>query len=75
MNQDNNTSLLPQQDNNHEDEIDLLDLIGVLFKHKWLIISITGLAALYILIYSIISLKLPPEKSFLPNLYTPQSLV
>ncbi|MDA3955462.1 hypothetical protein, partial [Oceanispirochaeta sp.] len=29
----------------------------------------------YILIYSIISLKLPPEKSFLPNLYTPQSLV
>lgn len=58
-----------------EDEIDLLDLIGVLFKHKWLIIITTGLAAVFILVFSIISLKLPPEKSFYPNVYKPVSTV
>jgi len=79
MNQENTPANIPPDiphpGNPAEDEIDLLDLIGVLFKHKWLIISMTGAAALFILIYSILSLKLPPDKSFLPNLYTPKSLV
>jgi tyrosine-protein kinase Etk/Wzc len=59
----------------NEDEIDLLDLIGVLFKHKLLIILITTIAMLGVLTYSIISLKLPPEISPLPNLYKPVSTV
>lgn len=59
----------------NEDEIDLLDLIGVLFRHKWLIIVTTAAAALLILLYSILSLKLPPEKSFLPNKFKPVSTV
>ncbi|MBF9016497.1 MULTISPECIES: hypothetical protein [unclassified Oceanispirochaeta] len=75
MNHENMPTNLPPQGNTTEDEIDLLDLIGVLFKHKLLIIGITGLAAVFILIYSIISLKLPAEKSYLPNFYTPKSLV
>ena len=58
-----------------EDEIDLLDLIGVLVRHKWLIIATTLAAAVLILSLSVISIMLPPEKSFLPNLYTPSSTV
>jgi len=74
MNQEQYPQNLPDQ-TTAEDEIDLLDLIGVLIKHKWLIIGMTGAAALFILVYSIISLKLPPEKSYLPNLFTPRSTV
>ncbi len=59
----------------NEEEIDLLDLIGVLFKHRRLIIGITVLAAVFVLVYSVISLKLPPEKSYLPNLYKSYSTV
>ena len=51
------------------DEISLLDLFAVLLRRKWLIIGITGAAMLFILVYSVISLKLPPEKSYLPNSY------
>lgn len=56
-----------------DDEISLLDLLGVLWKRKRLIISITVIAMVFIVIFSIISLVLPPEKSFLPNEYTPQA--
>ena len=58
---------------NEEDEISLLDLFAVLLKHKLMIILITGIAMIGVVIYSVISLKLPPEKSFLPNTYTPQA--
>ena len=57
------------------DEIDLLDLIGVLFKHKLLIILITSIAIICVVTYSIISIKLPPNKSPLPNYFKPISTV
>lgn len=53
-----------------DDEISLIDLFAVLLNRKWLIIIITAIAMVFILVYSIISLKLPPEDSFLPNTYT-----
>ena len=56
-----------------EDEIDLLDLFSVLLKRKWLIISITLLSMIGALVYAIGSLLLPPEKSYLPNEYTPKA--
>ena len=58
-----------------EDEIDLLDLIGTLFRRRRFIIVFTASASLFIVIFSIVSLKLPPEKSFLPNKYAPVSTV
>lgn len=64
---------IPNEDiNNQEkdDEISLIDLFAVLLRRKWLIIIITMLAAIGVVIYSVISLKLPPEKSYLPNTYT-----
>ena len=56
-----------------DDEISLIDLLAVLLKHKRMIIGITGLAMFAAVVISIISLKLPPEKSFLPNEYTPRA--
>ena len=56
---------------NEDDEISLLDLFAVLLKHKLMIILITAIAMIGVVIVSIISLKLPPEKSFMPNTYEP----
>ena len=58
---------------NNDDEISLLDLVAVLVKHKWLIIIITALAAFGSLAYAMGSLLLPPDKSYLPNVYTPKA--
>lgn len=56
--------------NNRDEEISLIDLFAVLLKHKFLIIGMTFAGALLAVIISIISIKLPPKKSFLPNKYT-----
>ena len=56
-----------------DDEISLIDLFAVLWQRKVMIIAITGIVIIGVLIFSILSLKLPPEKSFLPNEYTPQA--
>jgi uncharacterized protein involved in exopolysaccharide biosynthesis len=58
-----------------DDEISLIDLFAVLWHRRKMIITITLLAAIGVVIYSIISLKLPPEKSPLPNIYTPKALM
>lgn len=58
-----------QQPKVEDDEISLLDLFAVLLKRKWLIVGLTGFAAIAVVIVCIISLKLPSEKSFLPNKY------
>lgn len=54
----------------NDEEISLIDLFAVLLKRKWLIIIITGISMLAVFLASIISLKLPAEKSFLPNKFT-----
>lgn len=56
-----------------DDEISLIDLFAVLLHRKWLVIGMTVGGAIFALVFSIISLVLPPEKSFLPNQYTPQA--
>lgn len=56
-----------------DEEINLLDLIAVLLKYKWFIVIFTGIAAAGIFLYCLISLKLPPEKTYMPNLYKPKA--
>lgn len=56
-----------------EDEISLIDLFAVLLRYKVMIICITVFSAVFAVGLSIVSLLLPPEKSFLPNKYTPQA--
>lgn len=61
------------KENENEDEISLIDLFAVLLRRKWLIILMTIGGAVFSLIFSIISLLLPPDKSYLPNKYTPKA--
>ena len=58
-----------------ENEIDLLDVIGILWRRRRLIIGLTVLAALLLVVFAILSIYIPPEKSPLPNLYKPRALV
>ena len=56
-----------------KDEISLLDLFAVLLRYKKLIIITTAIGMGLVLIVSILSLVIPPDKSFMPNLYTPNA--
>jgi uncharacterized protein involved in exopolysaccharide biosynthesis len=58
-----------------DDEISLIDLVATLLRHKLLIIGITLVGAIGVLVYAIVSLLLPPETSYLPNVYTSKSVM
>lgn len=57
----------------HEDEIDLIDLLSVLLRRKWIIIGITAFSMVASVAFAAVSLILPPEASYLPNEYTPKA--
>lgn len=57
----------------NDDEISLIDLFAVLLKYKWMIVSVTAAFMLFAVVFSVISLKLPAEKSPLPNQFTPKA--
>lgn len=61
----------PAEKQDKNDEISLIDLFAVLLHYKKMIIAVTCAAAVFIIIYCVISIKMPPEKSYLPNEYTP----
>lgn len=69
--ENNATSVNPQAES--DDEISLIDLLAVLLKHKWLIILTSAAAAVFAVVFSVISLVLPPDVSPLPNKYTPKA--
>ncbi|MDR3122660.1 MAG: hypothetical protein LBU16_02650 [Treponema sp.] len=55
-----------------DDAISLIDLIAVLWHRKVMITAITLAAAVGVVVFSVVSLVLPPESSLLPNEYTPR---
>lgn len=57
------------------DYISFLDLVLVIVKNWKFIFFSTLVAAVFIVGYSIVSLLLPSEKSFLPNVFTPKVVV
>lgn len=61
--------------NTNSDTISLLDIFLVIAKHWKLIFFTSAIAAVGVVIISIISIVLPPEKSFLPNYFTAQVIV
>lgn len=65
-----NQTVSTQTNNNTSDEISLLDLFAVLVMYKKMIAITIILGMFFAVAISILSLKLPPEKSFLPNTYT-----
>jgi uncharacterized protein involved in exopolysaccharide biosynthesis len=58
-----------------DDKISLIDLFAVLWQRKKMIITVTLTAAVGVILYSVISLALPPEKSYMPNIYTSEALM
>jgi uncharacterized protein involved in exopolysaccharide biosynthesis len=62
-----------EQKNN--DEISLIDLFAVLWHRKVMIIVITLIAMIGVVTYSVVSLVLPPEESYLRNVYTPEAFM
>lgn len=56
-----------------EDEISLIDLFAVLLHYKWMIIVLSAVAAVGSVIFAVASIKMSPEKSPMPNVYTPKA--
>ncbi|HDY89436.1 MAG TPA: hypothetical protein ENH82_15140 [bacterium] len=63
------------QNQNQNNPTTFLDVIGILYREKWIIIITTLLGSIGILLYAFISIRLPPEKSYLPNYFIPQAHV
>ena len=61
--------------NTASDEISLLALVAVLWRWKRLIIGVTGLVMIAAFSYALIGKKLPPEKSYLPDMYTSSAMM
>jgi tyrosine-protein kinase Etk/Wzc len=53
----------------------ILEVVSVLQKRRWLVIPIWLAISVLVVVYSIGSILLPPDKSYYPNVYTPQSLM
>ncbi len=47
----------------------VLHYASILLRYRWMIIAVTFLAAVGVVAFSIVSLRLPPEESPLPNRY------
>lgn len=59
-----------EKNNENNDEISLIDLFAVLMKYKKMIIITVVSFMIFAVVFSIISLLLPPKTSYLPNKYT-----
>lgn len=60
---------------NNDTELNLIDLVSIIVQRKWVIIGFTLIAMIIAILYSVFSLVLPPQNSFLPNEFTPQALM
>jgi tyrosine-protein kinase Etk/Wzc len=56
-------------------EISLLDLFATLYRRKRMILFVTCLGAIGALCYTIGSLFLPSDRSYMPNLYEPKAIL
>jgi len=61
------------QNQNQNNSTTFLDALGVLYREKWIVIIITLLGSVGIFLYDSISIKLPPEKSYMPDYFIPQA--
>ena len=63
------------QNQNQNNPTTFIDALGILYREKWIIIITTLVGSIGILLYAFISIKLPPEKSYMPNYFIPQAHV
>jgi len=64
-------------ENSHTEEksIDIFFLLSILFRYKWFIIIATGICAVVVLLFTLITAVLPPEISPLPDMYRAVTLI
>ncbi len=64
-------------ENSHTEEksIDIFFLLSILFRYKWFIIIATGICAVVVLLFTLITSILPPEMSPLPDMYRAVTLI
>jgi tyrosine-protein kinase Etk/Wzc len=53
----------------------VINFLSIIFAYRWIIIGITAAAAAGVIAYCIVTIRLPPEKSPLPNQYTAQAII
>lgn len=53
----------------------VLHYFSILLKYRWLIIATTATCALGVLAFCVASIRLPPEKSPMPNQFTAQAVI
>jgi tyrosine-protein kinase Etk/Wzc len=56
-------------DQNQEKSIDIFFLLSIIFRYKWFIVIVTGVSALAVLLFTLISAVLPLEINPLPDVY------
>lgn len=55
------------------EELSIIDIVSILVKKIWFIFTVTALSAIGVLLYCIIAIKLPKDKTYMPNLYKPKA--
>lgn len=50
-----------------------LDIIGTLYRRKWVIVATTLRGSIGVFLFALMSIVLPPEKSYLPNYFIPEA--
>ena len=53
----------------------LLHYVGIVWRYKWMIVGVSTAAAIGSVVFALISLRLPPEESPLPNQYTANAVL
>lgn len=53
----------------------VLHYISIVLRYKWFVVIFTGVAAIGVIAFCFISIKLPPDKSPLPNIYTAEAVI
>lgn len=69
----NTKELSQQMPVSEEDEISLIDFLAILIRHRKLIFVITTMITLMVIIFCGLSLIINPEKSYMPNMFTPKA--
>lgn len=71
-----NTSVPPPEQSvrRRESEIELIDLVAVLWRNKWLIVALPFFTGAALVAFHVIAMTIPPERSPAPDVFTPQAL-
>jgi tyrosine-protein kinase Etk/Wzc len=63
---------LPSEKNMMQGLLHIMDVLG---RYRWLIISISAVVMILGVAFAVVSIRLPPEKSPLPNLFTAEATI